>query len=78
MIIRIKRVKRLRISVRQIVITVFLMQGHLRSDYKSRRSMILHSGKTHLLYRITHLNILQGKSKIGGERVREKGARVRD
>ncbi len=40
MIIRMKRVKRLNISVGQIVITVFLMRGHLRSDYKSRRSMI--------------------------------------
>ncbi len=72
MIIRIKTVKRLSISVRQIVIMVFLMRGHLRSDYKSRRSMILHSGKTHLLYGITHLNILRGKCKIGGERERER------
>ncbi len=40
MIIRMERVKRLDISVRQIVITVLLILGHLRSDYKSRRSTI--------------------------------------
>jgi len=40
MIIRMNRVERLIVSIRQFVITVFLIQGHLRSYYKSRRSMI--------------------------------------
>jgi hypothetical protein len=40
MIIRMERVKRLHVSVRQIVTTVFLIQGNLRSDYKSCRSII--------------------------------------
>ncbi len=38
MIIRMNSVKKVNVSVRQIVTTVFLIQGQLRSDYKSRRS----------------------------------------
>jgi hypothetical protein len=40
MIIRMDRVKKVIVSVRQIVTTVYLIPGHLGSDYKSRRSMI--------------------------------------
>jgi hypothetical protein len=40
MIIRMNSVKKVNVSVRQIVTTVFLIRGHLTSDYKSRRSMI--------------------------------------
>jgi hypothetical protein len=40
MIIRMNSVKKVNVSGRQIVTTVFLIQGHLRSDYKSSRSMI--------------------------------------
>ncbi len=40
-IIWINRVKRLIVSIRQIVITVFLIREHLRSAYKSRRSLII-------------------------------------
>jgi hypothetical protein len=40
MIIRMNGVKNANVSVRQIVTTVFFNWGHLRSDYKSHRSMI--------------------------------------
>jgi hypothetical protein len=42
MIIRMNGVKKVNVSFRQIVTTVFLIWGHLRSDYKSCRSMIPH------------------------------------
>ncbi len=41
-------------------------------------SIIPHSWKTNLLYRIEQVNILQGKSKIEGERAIEKGERERE
>jgi hypothetical protein len=40
MIIRMNSVTKVNVSVRQIVTTIFLIQGHLRSDYKSHRSTI--------------------------------------
>jgi len=40
MIIRINDVRKVNVSIRQIVTTVFLIRGHLRSDFKSSRSMI--------------------------------------
>jgi hypothetical protein len=45
MIIGMNDVREVSVSVRQIVTTVFLVQGHLRSDYRSRRSMILSTQK---------------------------------
>ncbi len=41
MIIRMQRVKDWTFSIRQIVIMFFLIRGHLGSDYKSCRSMIV-------------------------------------
>ncbi len=41
MIIRMNSVKEVNVSVRQFVTTVFPIQGHLRSDYKSHSSMII-------------------------------------
>ncbi len=40
MTIRMNDVRKVNVSVRQIVTTVFLIWGHFRSDYKSRRSII--------------------------------------
>ncbi len=44
MIIRMNSVRKVNISVRQIVTTFFLIRGHLRSDYKSHRSTIKYCG----------------------------------
>jgi hypothetical protein len=40
MIIKTQDVKKVNVSVRQNVTTVFLVWGHFRSNYKSHRSMI--------------------------------------
>ncbi len=40
MIIRMNSVTKVNVSVRHIVTAVFLIWGHLRSDYKSCRSTI--------------------------------------
>ncbi len=41
MIIGMNNVRKANVSVRQIVTKVFLIQGNLRSDYKSHRSIIV-------------------------------------